>query len=274
MDVLIYIDDLPTSNDTLALAALWLAHMPARITLMTVHDLALQDSAIARLSAAVHSPIMFKVERGDPVDALCAECEAGAYDLLIAAPAGRSRLERLVRGSRIGHMVHSINTSVLIARQAPPVIRRILVGVGTAEHALVDVRVAMRIARAFQAEVTVLHVMSQVPLMFTGLDHVRLELDAYLKSGLPGTPILAAARQIMADAGLKPAIHLREGLVRDEIMHQVAEGDYDLVVIGAHTGEGWMSLLLDDIANHIVRDCPISTLVVWGEPRWGVMQAA
>jgi len=268
MDVLIYIDELPTSDDTLALATLWLKHLPARITLMAVGDQALKDSALARLSSTTNSPVTFKVERGDPVDALCAQCESGEYDLLIIAPAGRSRLERLVRGSRIGHTVHNINTSVLIARQVPQSMHHVLASVSTAEHSLVDVRVAVRIARAFQADVTLLHVVSQVPLMFTGLDQMRVELDAYLNSGLPGTETLSAARKMLADAGLEPRLNLREGLVRDEIISEASEGGYDMVVIGAHASEGWMSLLLDDIADQVVRNCPISTLVVWGEARW------
>jgi nucleotide-binding universal stress UspA family protein len=268
MNVLIYIDDLPTSQDTLALAAQWLERLPARITLLSVGDQALQDSAIGRLSATVRSPIAYQVHKGDTVDLLCDECEAGRYDLLIVAPAGRSRLERLVRGSRIGHTVHRITTSVLIARRVPPAIRRILVGVSTAEHALVDVRVAVQIARAFGAQLTLLHVVSQVPLMFAGLDHMRLELEAYLDSQLPGTDLLAAARQIVAQAGLEPHVHLREGLVRDVITQETAGGEYDLVVIGAHAGEGWMASLLDDIAAHVACHGLIPTLIVWGEPRW------
>jgi len=190
------------------------------------------------------------------------------YDLLIAAPAGRTRLQRLVRGSRIGHIVHETNTSVLVARRVPTAIRRILVGVGTAEHALVDVRTAVHLAHAFEAELHVVHVVSQVPLMFTGLEHMRVELDSYVNSGLPGVQILATARQLIDEAGLESHIHLREGLVRDELVQEACGVDYDMLVIGAHAGQGWMSLLLDDIADHVVRECPMPTLVVRSEPRW------
>jgi nucleotide-binding universal stress UspA family protein len=67
---------------------------------------------------------------------------------------------------------------------------------------------------------------------------------------------------------LEPRLHLREGLVREEIMREAATGGYDLLVIGAHASQGWMSFLLDDIADYVVRKCPITTLVVWGEPAW------
>jgi nucleotide-binding universal stress UspA family protein len=268
MNILIYIDELPTSNDTLSLAALWLEHIPAHVTVMAPakHASELRQTALTRLPAGVQGSIAFEPVRGPLLEVVCEQCETGVYDLLIAAPAGQGRLDELVHGSRIRHMVHDTNTSVLVARQAPPAIRRILVGVGTAEHALIDVRVAVRLAHAFRAELTVVHVASQVPLTFTGLEQMRMELDSYLNSGLPGVRVLATARQIVTEAGLEPRIHLREGLVRDELLDE-ARG-YDLLVIGAHAEQGWMSLMLDDIADHMVRHCPVSTLAVRSELAW------
>ena len=268
MHILIYVDELPTSNDTLALAALWLQRIPAHVTVVVPakHASELRQIALARLPAKTQGSIAFEAIKGRTLKIVCEECESGEYDLLIAAPTGHGRFDERLRGSRIRHMVHDTNTSVLVARQVPPAIHRILVGVGTAEHALVDVRVAVHLAHAFQAELTVVHVASQVPLMFTGLGQMRMELDSYLNSGLPGVQVLAAARQTVAAAGLEPRIHLREGLVRDELLDE-ARG-YDLLVIGAHAGQGWMSLMLDDIADHMVLYCPVPTLVVRSELAW------
>ena len=268
MDILIYIDEQPTSNDTLALAAMWLEQIPARVTVMipVKHASKLRQTALARLPARVQGSIAFEAAHGRPLKAVCEECETREYDLLIAAPAEHGHLDELVRGSRIRHMVHDTSTSVLVARRVPLAIRRILVGVGTAEHALIDVCVAVRLARAFRAELTVVHVASQVPLMFTGLEQMRIELDSYLKSDLPGAGVVARAREIIAEAGFVPQIHLREGLVRDELLDEAR--DYDLVVIGAHAGRGWMSTMLDDIADQMVRYCPVPTLVVRKELSW------
>ena len=50
MDILIYIDELPTSSDTLALAALWLEHVPAHVTVVMPAKQAskLHQTALAR----------------------------------------------------------------------------------------------------------------------------------------------------------------------------------------------------------------------------------
>ena len=268
MDILIYIDELPTSKDTLALAALWLEQIPGRATVMmpAEHALKLRRTALSRLPAGVQGSIAFEVVHGSPTKMVCKECQAGEYDLLIAAPAGHGHLDGLARGSRIRSMVHDTNTSVLVARRVAPAISRIMVGVGTAEHALIDVRVAVHLAQTFQAELTAVHVTSQVPLVFTGLGQSRTNLESYLNSDLPGVRVLAAARQMIAETGLEPRIHLREGLVRDELLDEAKA--YDLMVIGAHAGQGWMSRMLDDIADQMVRYCPVSTLVVRKEFSW------
>jgi nucleotide-binding universal stress UspA family protein len=268
MNVLICIDDLPTSEDTLALAVQWLERLPARVTLVTVGERVAREAAVRRLSAVLPDPPIVKRGQGRLVDMLCYECPQGVYDLLIVAPAGRNWLKRLLRGSRIERTVQAVGTSVLIARNVPPAVKRILVGVSTAEHTLADVRAATYLARVFEAKLTLLHIVSQVPLMFDGLDHMRLELDTYLKSKLPGTEVLEAARRLVAQAGMESDILLREGLIRDEITREAIKGQYDLAVIGAHDGGGRWSPLLDDIAAYIVRDCPIPTLIVWGEPNW------
>ncbi len=54
--------------------------------------------------------------------------------------------------------------------------------------------------------------------------------------------------------------------MRDELLDE-AKG-CDLLVIGAHAGQGWMSRMLDDIADHLVRYCPVPTLVVRSELLW------
>jgi nucleotide-binding universal stress UspA family protein len=63
-----------------------------------------------------------------------------------------------------------------------------------------------------------------------------------------------------------PGVHarpkVRHGLVVDEILAEAQAGDYDLVVIGAHQGESWQRILLDDIAHKILMQMDRPVLVV------------
>jgi nucleotide-binding universal stress UspA family protein len=268
MRVLVFVDELPSAREALALADLLARHFPVELTLLTTEDaggMSLLDQAGAHLTA----PVTMRLSRdGNSEEAIGAESKDGGYDLIVVAPAGRRGLNRLLHGSRVANVVKAVTTSVVIARQTPQEVRRIVVGVTGAPHSAVDVRVAARLAQAFSAEVTVLHIVSQVPLVFTGLAQMRYNLDRFLDMDAPVAQQLKRAREVLAEYGVLNRIELREGLVRDEIIDEVVEGKHDLLVAGAHVHEGMVGRLLDDIADHLVRECPISTLVVRGEPQW------
>lgn len=268
MRVLVFVDELPTAGQALGLARLLAQRFPVELTLLTTEEaggMALLEQASSQI---VLPEVHRLVRRGSSEEAITAESWEGKYDLIIVAPAGRRGLARLLYGSRVANVVRSVATSVLIARQTPEVLRRILVGVTGSEHSAVDVRVAARLAQAFGAEVTVLHVVSQVPLIFTGLAEMRHDLERFLEMDAPVAQQLKRARETLDAYGIPNRIELREGLVRDEIIDEVVAGKHDLLVVGAHVGEGIAGLLLDDIADHLVRQCPISTFVVRTEPHW------
>jgi len=61
---------------------------------------------------------------------------------------------------------------------------------------------------------------------------------------------------------LKPVAKVRHGLVVDEIVDEMSEGTYDLLVLGAHRGEGWERFLLEDLAGEIVKHSKVPVLVL------------
>jgi nucleotide-binding universal stress UspA family protein len=58
---------------------------------------------------------------------------------------------------------------------------------------------------------------------------------------------------------VNPRPKVRHGLVVEEILAEAHSQDYGLIVIGAHRGEGWHRILLDDLARQIIQkvDRPI-----------------
>ncbi len=55
---------------------------------------------------------------------------------------------------------------------------------------------------------------------------------------------------------------VRHGLVVDEILAEVRQGDYDLVVLGSHRGGTWQDLLIDNVAKQIAGRTQLPILVV------------
>ena len=62
-------------------------------------------------------------------------------------------------------------------------------------------------------------------------------------------------------------MQVRHGLIVEEILRELKEGDHDLVVLGAFpTPPSWRRYLLDDVTREIVHRADRPVLVVRGPP--------
>jgi len=271
MRILVCLDDLPTAADALTAACLLTRALPADVTVLAVAGSdAAADALLARAREKLDAARTLAVARAvgpSMEDAVAAVCQGQALDLVVAAPTGRHGFARILHGSRVLKLARQATTSLWIARRSIPAVRRILVGVSGAPHSEIDVRFAAHLALAFGAELTVLHVVSQVPLMFTGLAQLRYDLERFLEMDMPGARQLKRAREICAELQVPSRLEIREGLVSDELAAEAGTG-YDLLIVGAHLTGGMPALLLDNITEHALREVPASTLVVRAEPVW------
>jgi nucleotide-binding universal stress UspA family protein len=64
---------------------------------------------------------------------------------------------------------------------------------------------------------------------------------------------LARDVQGLDQLNIHPRPKVRHGLVVDEILAESQSQHYDLIVIGAHRGEGWHRILLDDLTRQIIQ---------------------
>jgi nucleotide-binding universal stress UspA family protein len=114
-----------------------------------------------------------------------------------------------------------------------------------------------------ETALTVLHVMSQMGAG-PGVRGWQLRADAQelLEAHTPEGDLLASDVLVLKRLGVEPLAKIRHGLVVEEIMTEAEEGDYDLVVIGAHQRKGWQDLLLDDLEEQIVACLDRPVLVV------------
>ena len=63
---------------------------------------------------------------------------------------------------------------------------------------------------------------------------------------------------------------LRHGLVVEEILGELEDPEYGLLVLGAHSAAGrgrLLEVLLDDITEQLIAKSPCSVLVVWHDPQ-------
>lgn len=220
------------------------------------------DLMLARLRPS-RSAVIIQIARGHAAEEILKEAEAGDYDLIIVGARGLRGLTRFLLGSTSSRVVQYAPCPVMVVKKSSQDIRRILVCTAGGEPGLRDVHFAVAIAAAIEAEVTVLHVMSQIALSEdSDLYDLEASAEELIARGTREGIHLKAALGLMEDAGVRGTPKVRHGLVLDEIVAEAQEGGHDVVVVGAHFARGVSRLWLDDVTSHVLEALDTTVLVV------------
>jgi nucleotide-binding universal stress UspA family protein len=207
-----------------------------------------------------------RIRIGHPAEEIIREAEEGSYNLLIVGERQRhDPVTRFLLGSTAERVVEHAPCPVSIAKgKIGPIQRILLCDSGADSPSLLD-RFTAQLADLIgnEEEVTVLHVMSQISAG-PGVRGAQLRAAAeeLIENHAPEGELLERDIQLLERLGTHPRPKVRHGLVVDEILQEAQGGDYDLVVIGAHRGEGWRRILLDDLARQIIAQMDRPVLVV------------
>jgi nucleotide-binding universal stress UspA family protein len=288
MRILIATNGSPDCQDVLAFGALLAckANEPATILTVIPHPIdsrptlvsALRDVA-GRFFAGDVLDVRTRVRCGHLAEEALREAKAGEYDLVIVGEDKRlPRSRYLLRGLAAAHVAERAPCSVAIVKGKRAGLRRILLcdsganGPASAwsprfgpKGPTVSQRFLACVARVLrgEAEVTVLHVMSQISAG-PGVRGRQLRACAedLIRDHTPEGEVLARDVRALAEVGFRCRAVVRHGLVVDEIVAEARSGDYDLIVIGAPSSESWSRFLLDDLAQRIIGRLDRPVLVV------------
>ena len=137
---------------------------------------------------------------------------------------------------------------------------RFLVCTGGKHYIDEAVKLTANLAAALDAAVTLLHVMPEPPAIFANLTRMESDVDALLASGSDLGRSLSAQREAFQKLGVTVHIHLRHGLVVDEVFKEVDEGDYDVIVSGSSRARGPLRhYIMGDLTRSILNrsQCPV-----------------
>jgi nucleotide-binding universal stress UspA family protein len=210
--------------------------------------------------------VQTRVRTGYPAEEIIREAEEGGYNLVIVGERQRhDPVTRFLLGSTAERVVEHAPCPVIIAKgKTGPIHRILLCDSGADSPSLLD-RFTAQLADLIgnEEEVTVLHVMSQ---MSAGPGvrgtQLRAAAEELIEKHTPEGELLERDIQTLEQLNVHPRPKVRHGLVVEEILEEAQGGDYDLVVIGAHRGEGWRRILLDDLARQIIAQMDRPVLVV------------
>lgn len=183
-------------------------------------------------------------------------------DLVVFGELGRGwgtwgRLRRLQPLSAV------LPVSSLLVRGRALGITKALICAGGDETIITNAQLIAQLVPPTGAKATILHVLSQMPLTFgrgTGPDRIA---EAFAATGAPEMKHMQTAVDALATAAIDASIKIRIGLVIEEIVAELTDGAYDLLVVGSHRSQGLVErLLLEDVTAGILGHSPVSVLVV------------
>lgn len=264
LKLLIYIDGSAASLRALDYIGSIAREPAVAVTLLTAQSDAVRAADLySRMASRLQAVEIRHVARTEAADvALLAEAQTGDYDLAVFGPM-RERWSRWVRIGSRSSLSAQLPISSLLVRGTATQISRVLLCAGGDETVVADAELAVRLAKRVGARATLLHVLSQLPMVFgirTPEDRV---VDAFAATGAPEMINMQAALEVVRAAGVNGEIKVRVGLIIDEIVAELHEGQYDLLVVGAHRSQGLVErLLLEDVTQDILGHSPVPVLVV------------
>ena len=241
-------------------------------TTTTVEALALK-AATENLNALLSKhpsppdvPVTHAVAYGLPLEVI--ERESRRFDLVVVGTHGRTGIDHLFVGSVAERVVRHVDRPVLVARTLPTEVKRVLVPVDFSDPSRAAFEYGAVVAREFEAELRLLHVIAAIPALSTaelmvigGADEPTIALHDYArwKAQEDIWRFLSSVA-----AGRHASVDVRIGDPASEIIASAEECKADLVVMGTHGGTDWAWVGVGSVAEQVVRHAPCSVLTT----RW------
>jgi nucleotide-binding universal stress UspA family protein len=224
-------------------------------------------TSMAEVKKLLNGLVTKQIIREEEVtEAIELEAQTEQVDMAVYGSRGRHGITSLLLGSVAARLAHDRPCSVMVIREQPPPIKRILVGVSLSPQRQATIEMAGKLAQAVGAEVVILHVMSQVAL--TDKAYTRpLKMTAFeaIEHNTTEGQILIESMKFLETMGVRSSPVIRHGLVLDETLAEITSGNYGLVVIGAHTALQnipWSAWLMEDVAKDILMNTRCALVIV------------
>jgi nucleotide-binding universal stress UspA family protein len=174
---------------------------------------------------------------GDAVDVILREIREHNYDLIVLGVHRRRRLTLLRPKLVAKYIARRIHVPLLVVSPEWYRLEKILICTGAEPEDEQVIRFGGEFAARCGANVTLLHVMSQLQIIESAnRDDLRSGVDAHIENETHEGQHLVGAMEILEAAGIqqdKYQVELAHGLVVDKIIEEGREGGFDLIILGA-----------------------------------------
>ncbi len=181
--------------------------------------------------------------------------ETAYCDLVVLGDLEHSWLEMMLSSRPTKRTIArlSSSTSVLLARRPRWPIKEILLILRVEETDKPAVDWLVRLLQPGETAVTILPIVPSVPAMYTLGNRIQTGLDVLLSPNTPSGCYLRLIAKQLAQKEVEARLHLRQGDPAHQIQEEIAEGNYDLVLLGAEPHGRFYRLLLGELVAPLLR---------------------
>ncbi len=157
----------------------------------------------------------------------------GRDALVVVGPLGRPPLKRLLSGRSFRHIMEQVSAPIVYAPHVKLPIRKVLICFGGLGYEVSAENLALNVAKASRAEITLLTVVPPIDLDYPEARQVRENWEHLAETETVAGKSLRRGLESARAAGLNATVKVRNGNVLEEIMAEMKEGNYDLLCMGS-----------------------------------------
>src|SRR4030081_3515250 len=247
MKILLCSDGTPSSDKATRLTSVLAPRCQAGVTLLGVAEKPTDEQALqlalekeAQVLRAASLGVQMIVRAGDPIRQVVNLSAANKFDLTIIGARGHGPSGLHLRSNKTYEFIKAVHSPVLVALGEREELRRFLVCTGGKKFIDEAVRLTGEIAACAGASVTLLHVMAEPPAIYADLVRLEEDVDRLLESRSELGLNLRRQKEELEHLGVPAEVHVRHGIVIDQIFAEVRQGDHDLIVTGSSRARGML----------------------------------
>ena len=274
MKILICSDGTQSAESAIQLGASLAGPLNAETTLIGITETseteqplrdALSNQAQSLRQRGVSPDIV--VQSGEPVWQIVQQTSNKKYDIVVIGARSTGAVGDYWRSKKMYEVIKAIQPPVLVAIGEPKQLKRFVICTGGKEFIEQAVEFTGRLAAAVGASVTLLHVMAEPPAMYADLVRMEENVDQLLQSKSELGTNLRRQKRELDRLGVSAEVHLRHGIVSDQVFKEVREGNYDLIVTGTSQGRGLLRhYIMGDLTRSILNRANVPVLVARAGP--------
>jgi len=274
MKILICSDGTPSAQTAIDLVGVFAGPLTGEITLLGIAEKSederpLRDALHAQEQSLRQRGVTpdIVVQFGEPVLQIVQQTSKTKYDLVVIGARWTGAVGHYWRSKRTYEVIKAIQPPVLVAIGERKELKRFVVCTGGKEFIEQAVKFTGQLAAAVGASVTLLHVMAEPPAMYADLVRMEENVDHLLQSSSELGTNLRRQKRELDRLGVPAEVHLRHGIVIDQVFEEARDGNYDLIVTGTSQARGlFRHYIMGDLTRDILNRSNVPVLVARAGP--------